>query len=154
MSVEVGQLAPEFSLKDQNGQVVSLSDYRGKNVVLMFFPFAFTGICTRELCAIRDEAADFVNDDVQTISVSCDSTPTLKNFADTEGFTHPLLSDFWPHGEVSRTYGVFLEERGMATRGTFIIDREGVVRWKVVNPPSDARSNDEYRAALAAIVGA
>lgn len=153
MSVEVGQVAPDFKLKDQNGNEVALSDYRGKNVVLMFYPFAFTGICTRELCAIRDEAADFINDDVQTLSVSCDSHFTLKNFADTEGFTHPLLSDFWPHGEVARKYGVFMEDRGMAIRGTFIIDREGVVRWKVENMPGDARSNDEYRAALKAIVG-
>lgn len=153
MSVEVGQVAPEFSLKDQDGNPVSLSDFRGKTVVLMFFPFAFTGICTRELCAIRDEAADFVNDKVQTISVSCDSHFTLKNFADTEHFTHPLLSDFWPHGEVARKYGVFLEERGMAIRGTFIIDAEGVVRWKVENMPGDARSNDEYRAAIKAIAG-
>ena len=153
MSVEVGQVAPEFTLKDQNGNEVALSDYRGKTVVLMFYPFAFTGICTRELCAIRDEAADFVNDKVQTISVSCDSQFTLKNFADTEGFTHPLLSDFWPHGEVAKQYGVFLEDRGMAIRGTFIIDGEGVVRWKVENMPGDARSNDEYRAAIKAIAG-
>ena len=151
MSVEVGQVAPEFTLKDQNGNPVSLSDFRGKTVVLMFFPFAFTGICTRELCAIRDEAADFINDKVQTISVSCDSHFTLKNFADTENFTHPLLSDFWPHGEVAKQYGVFMEDRGMAIRGTFIIDGEGVVRWKVENMPGDARSNDEYRAALKAI---
>ena len=151
MSVEVGQVAPEFTLKDQNGNPVSLSDFRGKTVVLMFFPFAFTGICTRELCAIRDEAADFINDKVQTISVSCDSHFTLKNFADTEHFTHPLLSDFWPHGEVAKQYGVFMEDRGMAIRGTFIIDGEGVVRWKVENMPGDARSNDEYRAALKAI---
>ena len=153
MSVEVGQVAPEFTLKDQNGNEVALSDYRGKTVVLMFYPFAFTGICTRELCAIRDEAADFVNDKVQTISVSCDSQFTLKNFADTESFTHPLLSDFWPHGEVAKQYGVFLEDRGMAIRGTFIIDPEGVVRWKVENMPGDARSNDEYRAAIKAIAG-
>lgn len=153
MSVEVGQVAPDFTLKDQNGNAVSLSDFRGKTVVLMFFPFAFTGICTRELCAIRDEADDFVNDKVQTISVSCDSQPTLKNFADSEHFTHPLLSDFWPHGAVAQQYGVFLEERGMALRGTFIIDAQGVVRWKVENMPGDARSNDDYRAAIKAIAG-
>ncbi len=153
MSVEVGQVAPDFTLKDQNGNEVTLSSFRGKTVVLMFFPFAFTGICTRELCAIRDEAADFVNDKVQTISVSCDSQPTLKNFADTESFTHPLLSDFWPHGAIAKQYGVFLDERGMAIRGTFIIDGEGVVRWKVENMPGDARSNDEYRAAIKAIAG-
>lgn len=153
MSIEVGQVAPDFKLKDQHGNEVALSDYRGKTVVLMFYPFAFTGICTRELCAIRDEATDFVNDNVQTLSVSCDSHFTLKNFAELEHFTHPLLSDFWPHGDVAKKYGVFFEERGMALRGTFIIDAEGVVRWKVVNMPGDARSNDDYRAAIAAIAG-
>jgi peroxiredoxin len=152
MSVEVGQAAPEFTLSNQFGEKVSLSDFRGaKNVVLMFYPFAFTGVCTGELCTIRDQYTDFINDETVVLSVSCDSTPTLKEFGVKEGLTHSLLSDFWPHGDVSKSYGVFLDEKGFATRGTFIIDKEGVVRWSVINGPGEARSADDYKAALAAL---
>ena len=152
MSVEVGQAAPEFTLSNQFGEKVSLSDFRGaKNVVLMFNPFAFTGVCTGELCTIRDQYTDFVNDETVVLSVSCDSTPTLKEFGEKEGLTHSLLSDFWPHGDVAKAYGVFLEEKGFATRGTFIIDKEGVVRWSVINGPGEARNADDYKAALAAL---
>lgn len=153
MTLSPGDVAPEFTLKNQFGQEVSLTDYRGKkNVVLMFYPFAFTGLCTDELCAIRDQHEDFVNDDTEVISVSCDSTPTLKVFSEQENFTHQLASDFWPHGAVAKQYGVFLDELGFATRGTFVIDRDGIVRWSVVNGPGEARSADDYRAALAELV--
>ncbi|MGN6090429.1 MAG: peroxiredoxin [Actinomycetes bacterium] len=151
--LEVGQPAPDFTLRDQHGAEVSLADYRGKAVVVVFYPFAFTGTCTGELCAIRDSIGDFANDDVQVLAVSCDPSSALRVFGDQEGYTFPLLSDFWPHGEVARRYGVFLEERGMATRGTFLVDREGVLRWSVVNGPGQARSLDEYRAALADVLG-
>jgi peroxiredoxin len=151
MSAVVGALAPDFELKNSEGTAVKLSDYRGKKVVLIFFPFAFTGICTAELCAVRDNADDFIDGDTVVLSISCDSHFTLKNFAEQEKYTHELLSDFWPHGAVSREYGVFLEERGMATRGTFVIDREGIIRWSVINEPGAARSTSDYREALAAI---
>jgi peroxiredoxin len=152
MSVEIGQPAPEFTLTNQHGEQVSLSDYRGsKNVLVMFYPFAFTGTCTGELCTIRDRYTDFVNDDTVVLSISCDSPHTLKVFAAQEGLTHPMLSDFWPHGEVSRAYGVFVEERGFSTRGSFVIDKDGIVRWAVVNGPGEARSADDYAAALAAL---
>ena len=150
MSVEVGQEAPDFTLTSQSGEKVSLSDYRGdKNVVLMFFPFSFTGNCTGELCTIRDRYTDFVNDDTVVLSVSCDSHHTLRGFAEQEGLTHPMLSDFWPHGAVSRAYGAFIEEKGFATRATFIIDKQGVVRWSVINGPGEVRSADDYAQALA-----
>lgn len=149
MAVEVGQEAPDFELSDQFRQPVRLSDFRGrKNVVLMFYPFAFTPTCTTELCTLRDEQGDFVSDDVQLLSVSCDPSPSLRVFAEQEGLEHPLLSDFWPHGEVSRAYGVFTEDKGIAKRGTFVIDKAGVVRWSVVTA-GEARSTDDYRAALA-----
>ncbi len=152
MAIETGQQAPDFTLNDQAGQQVTLSDFRGRsNVVVLFYPFAFTSTCTGELCALRDERADFVNDDTQVLAISCDPAPSLRVFAEQEGLEYPLLSDFWPHGEVAKAYGVFLANKGFATRGTFVIDKEGVVRWSVVNPPSDARSNDDYRAALAAL---
>ncbi|MCX8527374.1 MAG: peroxiredoxin [Candidatus Nanopelagicales bacterium] len=152
MSVAVGQPAPSFTLSNQYGESVSLEDYRGKkNVVLMFYPFAFTGICTGELCTIRDRYADFVNEDTVVLSVSCDSMHTLKVFAAQENLTHAMLSDFWPHGEVSKAYGAFLDDKGFATRASFVIDKDGIVRWAVVNGPGEARSADDYAAALAAL---
>ena len=148
----VGDAAPDFTLSNQYGQQVSLSDYRGKkNVVVMFYPFAFTGICTAELCTLRDRKDEFENDETVTLSISCDSVPSLKVFAAQEGLTHNLLSDYWPHGTVSRDYGVFLEDKGLATRGTFVIDKEGVIRWLVVNAPGEGRDADDYAAALASL---
>ena len=148
----VGDAAPDFTLSNQYGQQVSLSDYRGKkNVVVMFYPFAFTGICTAELCTLRDRMDEFENDETVTLSISCDSVPSLKVFAAQEGLTHNLLSDYWPHGTASRDYGVFLEDKGFATRGTFVIDKEGVIRWLVVNAPGEGRDADDYAAALAAL---
>lgn len=153
MAITVGDQAPDFELSNQFGQPVRLSDFRGKkNVVVVFFPFAFTGICTGEMCVLRDEIGDFVADGVELLAISCDSVPTLKEFAEKEGLEFTLLSDFWPHGEVSKSFGVFWEETGFATRGTFIIDTDGVVRWSVVNGPGEPRSTDEYRAALAELV--
>jgi peroxiredoxin len=152
MAVEVGRSAPEFTLTNQYGESVSLAGFRGtRNVVLMFFPFAFTGICTGELCELRERQSDFDADDAEILSVSCDTPHTLKVYAKQEGLTHSLLSDFWPHGEVARAYGVFLPEKGFATRGTFVIDKEGIVRWSVINAPGEARSADEYKAALAGL---
>jgi mycoredoxin-dependent peroxiredoxin len=149
MAIEAGSQAPDFELKNQHGELVKLSDFRGqKNVVLLFYPFAFTGVCTGELCALRDELPKFVNDDVQLLAVSNDSPFTLRIFAEQEGLEYPLLSDFWPHGEISRAYGVFDEEKGCAVRGTFVIDKEGMVRWMVVNALSDARDLNEYVKAL------
>ncbi|MFJ4412876.1 peroxiredoxin [Streptomyces sp. NPDC088925] len=149
MAIEAGTKAPEFELKDNHGRTVRLSDFRGeKNVVLLFFPFAFTGVCTGELCALRDELPKLENDDTQLLAVSNDSVHSLRVFAEQEGLEYPLLSDFWPHGEVSRAYGVFAEDKGCAVRGTFIIDKEGVVRWTVVNDLPDARDLGEYLKAL------
>jgi peroxiredoxin len=152
VSVQTGQPAPEFTLTNQYGESVSLAEFRGsKNVVLMFYPFAFTGICTGELCELRDSRADFDEHDAVILSVSCDTPHTLKVYARQEGLEHSLLSDFWPHGEVSQAYGVFLREKGFATRGTFVIDKQGIVRWSVINSPGEARSADEYKAALAGL---
>ncbi|MFG2721009.1 peroxiredoxin [Streptomyces sp. NPDC048416] len=149
MAIEVGTQAPEFELKDNHGRTVKLSDFRGeKNVVLLFYPFAFTGVCTGELCELRDNLPKFVNDDTQLLAVSNDSIHTLRVFAEQEGLEYPLVSDFWPHGEVSRAYGVFDEDKGCAVRGTFVIDKEGVVRWTVVNALPDARDLNDYLKAL------
>ncbi|MGV4984655.1 peroxiredoxin [Streptomyces sp. NPDC001709] len=149
MAIQVGDKAPDFELKDNHGRTVKLSDFRGeKNVVLLFYPFAFTGVCTGELCELRDNLPKFSDRGTQVLAVSNDSIHTLRVFAEQEGLEYPLLSDFWPHGNVSRAYGVFDEDKGCAVRGTFIIDKEGVVRWTVVNGLPDARDLNEYVKAL------
>ena len=150
MTVGVGEQAPDFTLKDQHGQHVTLSELRGrKSVVLVFYPFAFSRICTSELGALRDDLSAFDNDDVALLAVSCDSMYALRVFSERDGLPYPLLSDFWPHGAVARAYGVFDEERGCAVRATFVIDRSGTVRWKVENGLPQARDVADYRAALA-----
>ncbi len=152
MTLSIGTAAPDFELNDQHGNKVSLSSFKGKkNVVLLFIPFAFTGTCTGELCAMRDDLSSFQNDNVELLAVSCDSMFTQRVFAEKEGYNFPVLSDFWPHGAVAQAYGIFDEARGCALRGTFVIDKEGIVRWSVVNGLGDARSNDDYKAALAGL---
>ena len=152
MALEVGTVAPDFELKDNSGQMVSLSSFKGKkNVVLLFYPFSFTGTCTGELCEIRDNLGDFQDDDVQVLAISCDSAPVQKVFAEREGYQFPVLSDFWPHGATARAYDVFMEQLGCALRGTFIIDKEGVIRWTVVHGLGDARDIAEYRKALSSL---
>jgi mycoredoxin-dependent peroxiredoxin len=152
MAVEVGQEAPDFELRNQHGQPVRLSSFRGaKNVVLVFYPLAFSGVCSSELCALRDDFPEVAQDDTELLTVSVDSVYVLRKWSDTEGFQFGLLSDFWPHGGVASLYGVFNADRGLALRGTFIIDKAGVVRWKVVNPIPEARDIAEYQKALAAL---
>ena len=114
----------------------------------MFFPFAFSGICTGELCSVRDDLSSFQNDDVQVVGVSCDTTWSLKVWAQQEGYEFPLLSDFWPHGAVSESYGVFSADLGFAFRGTFLIDTDGVVRFAEHNGPGEARDQQGWRDAL------
>ena len=150
MSVAVGEQAPDFELKDQHGSPVRLSSFQGtKNVVLVFYPLAFSGVCSGELCALRDDFPEVTRDDVELLTVSVDSTFVLRTWADRDNFDFSLLSDFWPHGDVAKLYGVFDEDRGVATRGTFIIDKAGILRWKVVNPIPQARDIAEYKKVLA-----
>ena len=154
MAVDVGDEAPDFELPDADRKPVRLSDFRGsKNVVLVFYPLSFTGVCEGELCAIRDSIADFSGDDVITLAVSTDSTAVHRKWADEQGYTFPLLADFWPHGAVASSYGVFDEASGLAVRGTFIVDKTGKVVYKVVNAIPDARDPEEYRTVLAGLRG-
>ena len=149
----IGATAPDFTLKDQYGQDVSLAGFRGeKAVVVVFFPFAFSGICTGELCEIRDDLGAFANDDVQVVAVSCDHMFTQRAYADAQGYFFPVLSDFWPHGQVAQDFGVFVQDGGFATRGTFLIDRDGIVRWSLVNGPGEKRDFGGYHAALKELV--
>lgn len=150
MAIDVGDEAPDFELMDQDRNPVRLSSFRGrKSVVVVFYPLAFTGVCQGEMCAIRDSIADFDSDDVQTLAISVDSGPVHAKWAAEQGYTFPLLADFWPHGEVARSYGVLQEDIGLALRGTFIVDKQGTVAYKVVNAIPDPRDLDDYRKVLA-----
>ena len=150
MSLEIGSSAPDFKLKNQHGEEISLSLFKGKkNVVVLFYPFAFSGICTGELCGLRDDLASFQNDNVELLAISCDPMYSLKAYAEKEGYKFSLLADFWPHGEVAKKFGVFNEDRGCAIRGTFIIDKSGILRWSVINSIGDARSLVDYKEELA-----
>ncbi len=152
MTLSIGSVAPDFELSDQHGNKVSLSSFKGnKSVVLLFYPFSFTGICTGELCAMRDDLSAFQNDGVELLAISCDSMFTQRVFAEKEGYNFPVLSDFWPHGATAKAYGIFDEARGCAIRGTFIINKDGVIAWQVINAIGDARNLDDYKAALAAL---
>ena len=149
----VGTAAPDFELLNQYGEPVRLSDHRGRNVVLVFFPFAFSGICTGELCEIRDNLALFEDADASVLGISVDSKFAQRAYAEKEGYTFDLLADFWPHGATAEQYGVLDAASGMARRGTFIIDAGGTVRYVVVNPRGQARDFAGYRAALAGLAG-
>ena len=152
MPLEIGSPAPDFTLKSHLGENVRLSEARGeRNVALVFYPFAFSGICTGELCEIRDNLSVFENANVQVVGVSCDPMHAQRAFAEAEKYTFPLLSDFWPHGAVAQQYGVFNEAVGMAVRGTFLIDTDGVLRWSVVNGAGEARPFAAYQEAVAAL---
>lgn len=150
----VGEPAPDFELVNQFGEPVRLSSFRGQNVVLVFYPFAFSGICTGELCEIRDNLAAFEDSQATVLAVSVDSKFSLRAYAEKEGYGFDLLSDFWPHGAVASAYGVFDPESGMARRGTFIIDGAGTIRYVVVNPRGQARELAEYRDVLAGLAQA
>ena len=144
----VGDAAPDFELANQFGEPVRLSDFRGRNVAIVFYPFAFSGICTGELCEIRDNLALFEDADAVVLAVSVDSKFAQRAYAEKEGYGFDLLADFWPHGAVAKEYGVFLEEKGYANRATFLIDVKGVIRASFITAPGEARSLQEYRAAL------
>lgn len=147
--IQVGQPAPDFTLRDQNREEFTLSELRGtKAVLIVFYPFAFTGVCTGELNRIRDQLPAFQNDDVQVVTISCDSVYAQKVFALREELEFPLLADYWPHGEVAQRYGVFNEDAGCANRGTFLVDVDGVVRFTELNPIGEGRDADDWIAAI------
>jgi peroxiredoxin len=154
VSVEIGEAAPDFTLKDQHNGEVNLASFRDRQaVVLIFYPATFTGVCQGELAAVQADLATLQNDDVQVMAVAVDSPFANNVWAQQEGFSFPILSDFWPHGAVAQAYGVFNDVVGRAVRGTFVIDREGIVQWKVVNAIPDARDHGEYAKALAGLTG-
>lgn len=149
--VEVGSPAPEFALKATNPEQVSLSDYRGKKVVVLFFPLAFSPVCTEELCGVRDGLSQFKDLEAEVLAISVDSPYVLKAFAEAEGLTFPLLSDF--NKEVALKYGAFHEDlfglHGVAKRAAFVVDRDGIVRYRWVSDvPTNLPDMDAIKAAL------
>ena len=127
MAIEIGQPAPDFELKDPAGETVTLSGFAGTPVLVVFYPFTFTGVCEGELCRIRDDYSQFEAAGVQVLAVSCDSRHAQRIWSEQQGYQFPVLSDFWPHGEVAKAYGVFNEALGCANRGSFLIDASGVL---------------------------
>jgi peroxiredoxin (alkyl hydroperoxide reductase subunit C) len=150
MSLQVGEQAPAFTLKDQNNQEWTLSEFRGeRNVLVVFYPLAFSGICTVELNQLRDTLAEFT--EVQVLAVSVDSVYTLKAWSKQQGYDFPLLADFWPHGKVAQDYGVFNDHAGIANRGTFLVDMHGVIRFAEMKQPGEARDQTVWKQALVAL---
>jgi peroxiredoxin (alkyl hydroperoxide reductase subunit C) len=148
----VGSVAPGFELRDQNNEVVSLTSFRGhKAALLVFYPWAFTSICTGELGQLRDNIAKFANDQVQVLTISIDSGFAHKIFAQRDGLNFPLLADFWPHGAVAQSYGVFNSDAGVANRGTFLVDRDGVIRFSEVNEIGLGRNPQDWLDAIDAL---
>jgi mycoredoxin-dependent peroxiredoxin len=150
MSVEVGDTAPDFTLVDETGAKLTLSELRGRNVVLVFYPLDFSSVCTRELRDIAAVAEKFAAQNAEVLGISVDSRHCHAAFKRDESLSARLLADFHPKGEVAQRYGVYLEQGGIANRATFVIDRDGRVAHKVVTSPSEARSTDEYLEALSA----
>ncbi|GGD30148.1 peroxiredoxin [Nocardioides daphniae] len=140
-----GGPAPDFTLRDQFGQDVTLSDFRGrKAVAILFYPFAFSGVCTGEMAGVRERLDEFMTFDTEVLAISCDPVYSLRAFADSDGLNFPLLSDFWPHGEVATAYDVFNAEKGMPRRSSYVVDKQGLIRWSVHNAMPQGRDLGEH----------
>jgi peroxiredoxin len=150
MPLKIGDRAPDFTLKDQNNQKWTLSGFRGdRNVLVVFYPLAFSGICTGELNQLREDMVEFA--DVQVLAVSVDSVFALKAWSEQQGYDFPLLADFWLHGKVAQDYGVFNDAAGIANRGTFLVDANGVIRFAEMNGPGEPRDQAIWKQALATL---
>ncbi|MBG6095521.1 peroxiredoxin [Nocardioides sp. WG-D5] len=151
--LQIGGPAPDFTLRDQFGADVTLTDFHGKKAVaIFFFPFAFSGVCTGEMSGLRDRLDEFVTFDTEVLAISCDPVYAIRQFADTDRLNFPVLSDFWPHGEVTKAYDVFNERTGAPLRSSYVIDKAGVVRWAVHNDNADGRDLEEHLRQLHAAV--
>ena len=145
---QVGGTAPDFTARNQHGETVTRASLLGAPAVLVFYPWAFSGICTGELCALRDDLARFTAVYARVLAISCDPMFALRAFADAEGLTFDLLADHWPHGRIAQDYGVFDEEWGVARRGSFVLDAQGTVTWSTLTGIGEARSIAEHLQAL------
>ncbi len=152
MTILIGDQAPDFTLPTAAGGTLTLSEaWQVSPIVLVFFPLAFSGRCQAELCEIRDNIAVFEDAAVRVVGISVDSHHSLRAWAEEQGYEFDLVSDFWPHGEVAGAYGVFLPDRGFATRASFLIDQTGAVRSSIVTDAATSRPLAAYREALAAL---
>lgn len=149
VGLALGGPAPDFTLRDQFGADVSLSDFRGhKAVAIVFYPFAFSGVCTGELAGIRSRLDEFLTFDTELLAISCDPMFSLRAFAEAEGLNFPMLSDYWPHGAVSRAYDVFDPDRGCPRRSSYVVDPAGNLVWSVHNANPEGRDLDQHLRAL------
>jgi peroxiredoxin len=146
---ELGVAAPDFSARNQHGETVRLSGLRGAPVLLVFYPFAFTGTCSGELADLQQALPTLREAGARLLAVSTDTIFSLRVFAEREGYEFDLLSDHWPHGQVASTYGVFDGDAGCAVRGSFLLDADGLVRWKVIHQIGEARDVQAHLSALA-----
>jgi len=152
MTLKAGDKAPNFTLRNTQKEEVSLSDYRGKNVLVLFFPLAFTGTCTTELCGIRDDKAEYDGLGVDIIAISVDSLFTLEKFKAEQNYNFPLLSDF--NKEVAQAYSTLYEDfvldmKGVAKRSAFLIDANGTIRYaEVLESAGDLPNFDKIKDVL------
>lgn len=150
--MNVGSPAPAFELPDKDKNLVSLESLKGTKAVVVFIPFPFTGICDDEGCAIRDNLGALSGLDAKVVIITVHATPVVKEWVERNGFTFPVLSDYWPHGATTQAYGAFNEANGAALRYSFVLDADGIVR-EVINTEalSIAREFSAYTEALARI---
>ena len=152
MFVEVGSPAPDFTLRDTEGNEMSLDDLKGRKSLIVFIPFPFTGNCQAELCDIRDNLAELNELDANVVAITTSPLFTNKEWARQNEFEFPILSDFWPHGKVTEAYGAFDPVVGASWRVSFVLDEDGIVRSVVGSDTRKVlREMDQYREALAAI---
>jgi peroxiredoxin len=148
MAIEVGQKAPEFTLKDQNMKEVSLKDFHGKNIVLAFYPLDFSPVCSKEHACFKDDFSQFKGVNAEVLGISVDSAWAHKAFAEKLGINYSLLADFHPKGDVAKKYGLYLEDKGITNRATVIVDKEGIVRYVKIYDIPQQRENQELVSAL------
>ena len=152
MAATVGELAPDFSLMDQNKNVVDRDSLLGKPSLLVFIPFPFTGICEGELCDLRDNMAQLNSMDANVVVVTCHAIPTNKAWAEANDYEFSVVADFWPHGEIAKAYGCFNDALGVSMRATYVLDAEGVVREVIATESlGEPRTIASYRDSLAAL---
>lgn len=155
MAIQQGQMAPDFSLFNTEKNKVSLADYKGKNLVILFFPLAFTGVCTTELCTVRDNLNVYTSLNADVVGISVDSLFSLGKFKEEQQYNFPLLSDF--NKETSQAYGAFYDEfvldmKGVARRAAFVVDKDGMVQYaEVLESAGDLPNFEAIKEALSGL---
>ncbi len=150
MTPQIADLAPDFATRNQHGETIDSASLRGRSAVLIFFPWAFSGICTPELAGFRSAADEFADAGARLLAISCDAMFSLRAFAEAEDLPFDLLSDHWPHGAIARRYGIFDEQAGCSLRGSFVLDADGRITWQVVQGIGEPRDVEAHLAAVGA----